>query len=31
MYRGVAGLPSVARGGYADWLVASLQDPGVYG
>jgi uncharacterized protein len=31
MCRGVAGLPSVARGSYADWLVASLQDPGVYG
>jgi aminoglycoside phosphotransferase family enzyme len=28
---GVASLPSVARGGYANWLVASLQDPGVYG
>ena len=28
---GVASLPSVARGGYAKWLVASLQDPGVYG
>jgi uncharacterized protein len=28
---GVASLPSVARGGYASWLVASLQDPGVYG
>jgi aminoglycoside phosphotransferase family enzyme len=28
---GVASLPSVARDGYATWLVASLQDPGVYG
>jgi aminoglycoside phosphotransferase family enzyme len=28
---GVASPPSVARGGYANWLVASLQDPGVYG
>jgi aminoglycoside phosphotransferase family enzyme len=28
---GVVSLPSVARGGYANWLVASLQDPGVYG
>ena len=28
---GVASLPSVARGGYAKWLVASLQDPGAYG
>jgi hypothetical protein len=28
---GVASLPSLARGGYATWLAASLQDPGVYG
>ena len=28
---GVASLPSVARGGYANWLVASLRDPAVYG
>jgi aminoglycoside phosphotransferase family enzyme len=27
----VASLPSVAPGGYANWLVASLQDPDVYG
>jgi aminoglycoside phosphotransferase family enzyme len=31
MGHGVASLPSVPRGGYANWLVASLQDPGVYG
>jgi uncharacterized protein len=31
MGAGVASLPGVARGGYANWLVASLQDPGVYG
>jgi uncharacterized protein len=27
---GVASVPSLARGSYANWLVASLQDPGVY-